>query len=317
MRPTGARTDSTTGAPAALVPRSQRLRRALTENWPFYLMVAPVLVYFLLFLFWPTLQAVLISFQKFGLMGSQGWTGFDNYIKVFNDRTVGQAFWNTVSIAAGITVLGVFLPILPALALAEITPEPLRRGFQTLIYAPYLMSWVIIVGLWINTLSPIGMINTGLIGLGLIDQPIPFLTSPVFGQPLVIGLTTWKDIGFLALIYYAGLMALDQDILDAASVDGAGPWAKIRYIVLPHLAPIMRVVFFLTLLGSLRTFDSALLLMNARTAETVRTLAVFTYERGILRFDLGFASAAGVLLLALSLALLGLSRLIPGVRGKP
>lgn len=292
------------------------LRRAIAEYWPFYLMILPVIGYFCVFLFWPTLQGLLISFQKWGLMGSQGWIGFDNYQKVLTDRTVVQAFWNTISIATGITILGVFLPILPAVALAEITPARARRGFQTVIYAPYLMSWVIIIGLWLNTLSPVGMVNSALIAAGLIDQPIPFLTSPAFGQPLVIGLTTWKDIGFLALIYYAALMSLDQEILDAASLDGAGAWTKIRHIVLPHIAPIMRVVFFLTLLGSLRTFDSALLLMNGRTSETVRTLAVFTYERGILRFDLGFASAAGVLLLFISLFFLGVSRLIPGVRRK-
>ncbi|NDV01073.1 carbohydrate ABC transporter permease [Pseudoroseicyclus tamaricis] len=300
------------GAPSDLWHRT---RRALRQHWPYYLMVLPVVAYFVLFLFWPTLQGLIISFQKWGLMGPQGWVGFENYEKVFSDRTVLRALRNTLVISAGITVLGVFLPILPALALIEITPQKARQGFQTVIYAPYLMSWVIIVGLWLNTLSPIGLVNSALLGLGVIDQPIPFLTSRLWGQPLVIGLTTWKDIGFLALIYYAALMSLDQEILDAASLDGAGPSAKIRHIILPHLAPVMRVVFFLTLLGSLRTFDSALLLMNGRTADTVRTLAVFTYERGILRFDLGFASAAGVLLLGISLAFLALSRLLPGVRG--
>jgi len=312
MTPAGAKSGN------AARPHSRRwaaFRAALRGYWPFYLMVAPVILYFAMFLFWPALNGVLISFQEWGLMGSRGWVGFDNYVKVWNDRTVIQAFWNTLIIAAGITVLGVFLPILPALALAEITPERFRRGYQTIIYAPYMMSWVIIIGVWLNTLSPIGLVNSALVGMGFIDQPIPFLTAPQFGQPLVIGLTTWRDLGFLALIYYAGLMSLDQEILDAASLDGAGPWTKIRHIVIPHLAPVMRVVFFLTLLGSLRTFDSALLLMNGRMAETVRTLAVFTYERGILRFDLGFASAAGVVLLGLSLVLLALSRLLPGVRG--
>lgn len=303
-------------APRAPSHRWDAAKAALRAYWPFYLMVAPVIIYFALFLFWPVLNGLLISFQKWGLMGSQGWVGLDNYAKVLTDRTVLQAFWNTIIIAAGITVLGVFLPILPALALAEITPDRFRRGYQTIIYAPYMMSWVIIIGLWLNTLSPIGLVNSALIGTGLIDQPIPFLTAPAFGQPLVIGLTTWRDIGFLALIYYAGLMSLDQEILDAASLDGAGAWAKIRHIVIPHLSPVMRIVFFLTLLGSLRTFDSALLLMNGRMSETVRTLAVFTYERGILRFDLGFASAAGVLLLAISLVFLGLSRFLPGMRSR-
>ncbi len=279
-----------------------------------YLMVLPVLLYFAVFLFWPALQGFLISFQKFGLMGSQGWVGLTNYQKVFADRTVLRSLSNTLTIACGITIFGTLLPILPALALAEITPAKLRRSFQTVIYAPYLLSWVIIVGLWLNTLSPVGLVNGVLLAIGILDKPISFFTLPQFGQPLVIGLTVWKDIGFLSLIYFSALMSLDLDLLDAAEIDGAGWWAKLRHLVFPHLLPVIRVVFVMTLLGSLRTFDSAWLMMNGRTADSVRTLAIFTYERGLLRYDLGFASAAGVLLLVISLALTALTRLMPGIR---
>lgn len=288
--------------------------RRLWRFWPYYLMVLPALVWFALFLFWPTFQGFLISFQKFGLMGSQGFVGFENYQKALADRTMIRAFLNTLSITVGITIGSTLLPILPAIALAEITPKAARQGLQSIIYAPHLLGWVIIIGIWVNVLSPIGLVNSILISIGVLDQPITFFASPAWGQPLVIGLTVWKDLGFNALIYYAALMSLNSELIEAAEMDGARAFHKIRDIVMPHLVPAIRVVFLITLLGASHTFDSAFLMLNGRTAEVVRTLAIFTYERGILRFDLGIASAAGVLLLVLSLVLALVARFVPGFR---
>ncbi len=303
--------------PLALPTDSDRkeplLRRAM-RFWPYYLMVLPALVWFVLFLFWPTFQGFLISFQKFGLMGSRGYIGLENYQKALHDRTVVRAFFNTVTITLGITIGNTLLPMLPALALAEVTPKWARQGLQSVIYAPHLLGWVIIIGIWVNVMSPIGLVNSILIGVGLIQQPITFFSSPAWGQPLVIGLTIWKDLGFNALIYYAALMSLNTELIEAAEMDGARTFHKVRDIVLPHLVPAIRVVFLITLLGASHTFDSAFLMLNGRTAETVRTLAIFTYERGILRFDLGIASAAGVLLLMFSLTLAFAARLLPGFR---
>jgi putative aldouronate transport system permease protein len=291
-----------------------RIARALRRHWFFYLLLAPALVWFALFLYWPMFQGILISFQKFGLLGPQGYVGLENYQKALADRTVVRAFFNTVTITIGITLCSTLLPLIPAIALAEITPAPVRQGLQSIIYAPHLLSWVIIIGVWVNTLSPIGLVNTVLLSIGIIDQPIAFFSSPAWGQPLVIGLTAWKDLGFHALIYYAALMSLNTELVDAAEMDGANGFHKIRDVVMPHLIPAIRVVFLITLLGASHTFDSAFLMLNGRTAETIRTLAIFTYERGILRFDLGIASAAGVMLLAISV-FLGLgARLLPGFR---
>lgn len=293
---------------------ASRFRDGLRRNWLFYLMVAPALLYFILFLFWPSLQGLLISFQKFGLLGSQGYVGLENYEKALSDLTVVRAFFNTLSITVGITIFSTLLPIIPAIALAEITPKAVRQSFQSLIYVPHLLSWVIIIGIWVNVLSPIGLVNSILMGLGITSQPLPFFSHPAYGQPMVIGLTVWKDIGFHALIYYAALMSLNTDLIEAAEMDGANGFHKLRDIVLPHLTSAIRVVFLITLLGASHTFDSAFLMMNGRTAETVRTLAIFTYERGILRFDLGVASAAGVLLFLFSVALAVIARRLPGFR---
>jgi putative aldouronate transport system permease protein len=281
-----------------------RIRR----NWILYVLIAPILAYFCAFLFYPMAQGIYLSTQKAGLLGPVGFIGLENYAEVFSTPLVWEAIWNTLILAAGITFFGVLLPILPAIALVQVVPEWLKRGLQTIIYTPYLFSFVIIIGIWINTLSPVGLVNTILTQTGIVDQPVIFFADPFWARPMVIGLTVWKDIGFHALIYLAALLSLNSDILEAADIDGANDFKKIRDIIIPHLTPMIKVVFLITLLGALRTFDSAFLMLNGRTASQIRTLAIFTYERGILQFDLGVASAAGVVLLAVSLAIAGLAR---------
>lgn len=282
-----------------------RIRR----HWVIYVLIAPILAYFCAFLFYPMAQGIYLSTQKAGLLGPVGFIGLENYAKVFATPAVWQAIWNTIILAAGITFFGVVLPILPAIALVQVVPDWLKRGLQTIIYTPYLFSFVIIIGIWINTLSPIGLVNTILTQTGVVDQPITFFSDPFWARPMVIGLTVWKDMGFHALIYLAALLSLNSDILEAADIDGANDFKKIRDIIIPHLTPMIKVVFLITLLGALRTFDSAFLMLNGRTADQIRTLAIFTYERGILQFDLGLASAAGVVLLGVSLAIAGLARI--------
>jgi len=286
------------------------MRSRLRQHAWLYLIIAPVIIYFAVFVFFPLGQGLYYSLFKAGLGGLREFIGLGNYAKVLANPAFVRATVNTLVIAGGITVLGTLLPLVPAIALAEITPEALRRAFQTTIYTPYLLSWVIILGIWTNTLSPIGLVNSVLLDLHLIDAPIVFFATPAWARPLLIGQTVWKDIGFHALIYYSALLSLDQDVLDAAALDGAGGWAKIRYIVLPHLRPMLAVVFVLTLQGSLHTFDSSLLMLNGRTADEILTLAVFAYQRGVLQFDLGMASAAAAVLLALCLVVAAVTRLI-------
>jgi len=286
------------------------MRSRLRQHAWLYLIIAPVIIYFAVFVFFPLGQGLYYSLFKAGLGGLREFVGLGNYAKVLANPAFVRATVNTLVIAGGITVLGTLLPLVPAIALAEITPEALRRAFQTTIYTPYLLSWVIILGIWTNTLSPIGLVNSVLLDLHLIDAPIVFFATPAWARPLLIGQTVWKDIGFHALIYYSALLSLDQDVLDAAALDGAGGWAKIRYIVLPHLRPMLAVVFVLTLQGSLHTFDSSLLMLNGRTADEILTLAVFAYQRGVLQFDLGMASAAAAVLLALCLVVAAVTRLI-------
>ncbi len=295
---------------AASARRWQRFVSGVRRYWVLYLLIAPVLLYFAVFVFYPMGQGIFLSMQKAGLLGARGFVGLENYAKIFASPNVWQATINTLILAAGITFFGTLLPIVPAIALAEVVPVWLKRSLQTVIYTPYLLSWVIIIGIWANTLSPIGLVNSVLLNLGLIEQPILFFAHPDWARPLVVGQTVWRDMGFHALIYFAALLSLNPDIIDSAELDGANGWQKIRDHVLPHLKPMIAVVFIIILQGSLHTFDSAFLMLNGRTAEQITTLSIYSYQRGLLQFDLGMASATGVVLLALCLVVAAVTRIL-------
>jgi putative aldouronate transport system permease protein len=283
---------------------------ALRRYWLYYLLIAPALIYFAVFVFYPMGQLIWLSFQKAGILGARGFVGLENYNKIIAAPNVWRATANTLILAAEITFFSTLLPIIPAIALAEIIPGWIKSALQTIIYSPYLLSWVIVIGIVVNTLSPIGLVNSVLLDLHLIDRPIAFFSSPDWAQPLVVGQTVWKEIGFNALIYLSAILSLNPEIIDSAEVDGANGWHKVWDFVIPHIRPMIGVLFVVHLQGALHLFDAAFLMLNGSTADRVTTLAIFAYQRGLLQFDLGMASAAGVVLLGLCLIAVVVTRFL-------
>ena len=299
---------SYTAAPSAgIEPGPRRIhwpdKHLIKRNLPLYAMLAPILIYFAVFVFYPMVQGVLISLQEFGLLGSMGYVGFENYHMILDDPYFFRALINTLVICAGLTFFGTLIPLIPAIALNEIAQMVAKRFFQTVIYLPNLFSWVIILGIWMNVMSPIGMLNTFLIYLGVISEPIMFFASEAWARPLLIAQTVWKDLGYNALIYIASLIAINPELYEAADMDGANTWQKIRRITLPQLYPTMKIVFLLMLVGSLRTFDMAFLMSNGLTEAKIDTLAVYIYDTGIQQLQMGTANAAGVFLMVISIVL--------------
>ena len=282
----------------------ERLKRhRLYRYMPFYGMLLPIMLWFLVFLFYPLMKGVIISFQEYGLLGATGYSGLENYRYIFGDPVFYQSLMNTIVLSLGITLLGFIVPIVPAIALNEIMQVLAKRFFQTVIYLPNLFSWVIILGIWMNVLSPIGLLNSLLMSAGFIEEPIMFFSDESFARPLLILQTVWKDMGYNAVIYLAALISINPELYEAAEMDGANVWQKITRITIPQLYPTMKIVFLVTLLGSMRTFDSAFLMGNGLTESKLTTLAVYVYETGVLQFQMGLANAAGVILLFISVVL--------------
>lgn len=268
-----------------------------------YLMALPALVYFFVFSVYPLLQGFWVSFQEPLLLGGGRFVGLENYRAVLNDPAFWRALQNTLILGGGILAVGVLAPLVLAILLHEAPFGPLTSLTQSVTYTPHLFSWVVVGGIWIQVLSPDGGLVNGMIeALG--GRPVHFLAESALVKPLFVLLAGWKELGYNAVIYYAAISALDPTLYEAATVDGARRWGRVRFITLPLLRPTVTIVLVLTAVGVLRMFDQIFVLRNDATRRSVDVVMTYVYDRGIAGFQLGEAAAASFLVVAVGLVML-------------
>ncbi|WP_068695842.1 ABC transporter permease subunit [Paenibacillus yonginensis] len=268
-----------------------------------YLMMIPVICYFLVYGYYPLARGLQISFQDYRLIGNRPYIGFDNYGTVWHDPNFWKSLTNTLVIGGGSLVCGFLAPLIIALSLNEVLKSWFKKTAQMLLYVPHLLSWVVVGGMWIYLLSP----DTGLVNLLLqrtLDiPPVHFLAESGWARVVMILVATWKDMGYNCILFLAGIVAINPSLYEAARLDGATRWQQVRYVTLPQIQSTMKVVLLLNTLGLLRIFDQVFILRNNSTAPDVDVLMYYTYQKGILDFHVGVAAAASVLVLIFTLLL--------------
>ncbi|MFC6232277.1 ABC transporter permease subunit [Paenibacillus allorhizosphaerae] len=273
---------------------------ALKAVWRYktlYLMMLPILAYFCLFSFYPLIRGFIISFQNFRLIGNRPFVGFDNYAAVLRDTAFWDAFQNTLIIGVGSLVIGFVMPIILALSLNEVMSTWFKKVTQMVVYLPHLFSWVVVGGMWIMMLSPdTGIVNQILLAFGT-DKPIGFMSSSFYARGVMIFTSVWKEMGFTCILYLAAIVSINPALYEAAKIDGASRWQAVRYITLPSLLSTMKVVIMLNVLSILRMFDQIFVMRNGAIARKVDVIMMYTYQKGILEFKIGIATAAGFLVI--------------------
>lgn len=265
-------------------------------------MMIPIFLYFLLFSYYPLVRGVLISFQEFRIIGDRPFVGFENYITVLNDPVFWRVLVNTLVIGGGILIIGFAFPIIVAISLNEIIRVSFKKFTQMVIYVPHLFSWVVVGGIWIYLLSPDGgLVNEIIKAFG--GKPTHFFTQDEYARPLMILSAIWKDMGYTCILYLAAIVGISPTLYEAAKIDGASRWHEIKNIMIPQLFPTMKVVFLLNLLGALRIFDQIIVMGNPSISRKVDVLMTYTYEKGILEFKMGVATAASMLVIIATLLL--------------
>lgn len=272
-----------------------------------YLMALPALLYLLVFSIYPLVQGFWVSLQEPLLLGGGRFVGLENYRAVLNDPAFWRALQNTLVLGAGMLAVGVLAPLVLAVLLHEAPLGGLKNLTQCVTYTPHLFSWVVVGGIWIQVLSPDGGMVNGLIG-ALGGKPVHFLAEAALVKPLFVLLAGWKEVGYNAVIYYAAISALDPTLYEAATVDGARRWQRVRFITLPLLRPTVTIVMVLTAVGVLRMFDQIFVLRNDATRRSVDVVMTYVYDRGIAGFQLGEAAAASFVVVAVGLVMLLLLR---------
>lgn len=261
-------------------------------------MVIPGVIWMLIFNYMP-MSGIVMAFKDFRLSYRsifQGrWIGFANFTEFFNDSYFKITITNTLGISVLKLLIGFPIPILFALLLNELRNVRFKKIIQTVSYLPHFLSWVVLGGIMITWLSKSGIINDVLYGLGITQQRISYLGQPNKFWWLVLISDTWKEMGWSAIIYLAAISGIDQQLYEAATVDGAGRIAKVWYITLPAITGTISIMFILAVSGVLNSnFDQIFVLKNALNAERATVLDIYTYEMGMRNGRFGYATAIGL-----------------------
>lgn len=294
MTQTQAGRSSTAAARSRRAP-VRRLRYALTV----LLFLAPSAIPLVLFTFVPMVRAFWTSLHQWNLLSAMKWVGLDNYAHLLQDAETHRAFLNTFSYIVG------YLPLVYvgglALALALNAAIPLRNFLRGVYFLPVVTSWIVVALIWRWLLNPeVGVVNY-LLGLVGIDGP-GWWTDPAWAMPSIILASAWKDLGFVMIILLAGLQAIPQDLYEAARVDGAGWWARLRHITLPMLSPTTFFVVVISLINGFQVFDQVYAMTGGGPAGASTVVVQQVYDLTFRYSQAGMASALSWLLFLLVLA---------------
>ncbi|MBP2611522.1 ABC transporter permease [Agrobacterium pusense] len=275
------------------------------RDWQLYLLLAPMAIWFALFLYKP-MYGLVIAFQDFSIfrgIEKSPWVGFANFIELFQNDMFVRAFWNTITISGLGLIFAFPVPIILALMFNEVQSEIGKRWAQTIVYLPHFISVVIVAGIVINFLSPsIGIVNLLLKGIGL--EPIYFLTQPEWFRPVFIGSSVWKESGFESIVYLAAIAGVSPTLYESAKVDGASRWQMMWRITLPCILPTI-VIMLIIRIGNLVEvgFEYIILLYRPSTYETADVVSTFIYRTGLQGTQYDLATAAGLFNAAIAFVL--------------
>ena len=222
------------------------LAKKLNMQWQYHLMLIPAVVLVFIFSYIP-MYGLVIAFEEYNpAMGFRSpWVGLNNFRYLFNQPNFVQTIWNTFYIAFFKIVGGIIVPVIFSLLLNEVSSRTIKRFFQTVVYIPNFLSWVIIAGVFMDILSNTGILNQflGMFGVG----PVSFLgKSEIFPWTMIVT-DIWKTFGFGTVVYLASISGIDPGLYEAAIVDGAGRWKQTTHITIPLLMPTIILMTILSL----------------------------------------------------------------------
>ena len=265
-----------------------------SHQWQYYLMTLPGIIVTFIFSYIP-MYGVIIAFQKYnpGLGFKSPWVGLDNFKFLFSQPNFVRTIWNTMYISSFKLILGIIVPVTVAILLNELISTRLKRIYQTLIYIPNFLSWVILAGAFMDLFATNGAVNGLLTSLGF--QPINFLGRASIFPWTMIWTDVWKSFGFGTVIYLAALTGIDPALYESAEMDGAGRWDKMIKITLPMLFPTITLMTLLSLGGILNGgFDQIYNLYSPAVYSTGDIIDTYVFRLGIEQAQYSIGAAVGL-----------------------
>jgi multiple sugar transport system permease protein len=257
------------------------------------LFIAPALVGFLVFLIWPAVRGIYLSFTKFNLLTPPQFNGLDNYVRMVHD----PVFWNALKVTVYYVMVNIAVQTALALVIAVMMQRLTRRTWlRGVVLTPYLVSNVVaaMVFLWILDYQ-LGIGNRVIALIGL--DRVPFLADSAWVIPTIALINVWRHVGYTALLIFAGLQTIPETMYEAGRVDGASEITMFRRITVPLLRPILGLVLIITVVGSFQVFDTVAITTRGGPVDSSRVLQYYIYDMAFGRFQFGYASAMSVALL--------------------
>lgn len=283
----------------------ERARIDLSRNHVYYTMLIPLILYYVLFHYFP-MYGAQIAFKNFsvgkGIIKSP-WAGFKHFESFFGSIYFTRLVGNTLLLNIYDIIFGFPLPIILALMLNEVRNAAYKRTIQTVTYLPHFISIVVLCSMVRDFTTRTGLINTLISSLG--GKPIIFLQEADWYRTVFVGSGIWREFGWSSIIYMAALSAIDVQMYEAAHIDGASRLKQMWYITLPSLLPTI-VIMLIIRFGRIMNVgvEKTLLLYNPSTYKTADVISSYVYRKGIIDGNYSFSSAVGLFNSVINFALL-------------
>ena len=295
---------TTTGDP--LTRRSPSLWSRIVRHWQLYVLLAPAIIYLIVFKYWP-MYGVQIAFRNYnpiyGFRGSE-WVGLEHISRFLHSFQFTRVFFNTIAINVLGLIFGFPVPIILALLINKLGSRRLKAFIQTVLFSPAFISTVVVVGMLFVLLSPRSGLVNNLIGLAG-GTPINFMNEEGWFRPIYVLSDIWQNAGFSMIIYLAALAAIDPSLHEAARVDGANRWQRMWHIDLPGIRPVISIMFILAVGNLLNIgFEKALLMQTDLNLGASQIIQTYVYDVGLKSAQFSYSAAISLFNSVLNMILL-------------
>lgn len=276
------------------------IKRQLKQEIRGVMWTLPALVFLILFTIYPMFNAVITSFYNWNLTGRKKYIGLYNYQKLFGNAEVYDTIWRTVQYALIILPVTLIFGFILALLLKR--SSKLNVVFRTMLFTPRVSSMVAISVVWLYIYNPqYGLLNSllGLVGI----PPVRWINDPATALPSIAAIAIWRMLGYSTVVYLGGIQNISEDVLEAATIDGANAVQTVWHITIPLVSPTTFMLLILNSIEVLKMFTTINVMTDGGPAKATQNLVVMLYEYAFRRYQLGYASTIAVLLFVLILAI--------------
>ena len=277
--------------------RLLELKRDWRMNKGLYFLIFPIVVYLIVFNYVP-MAGIVLGFERFtpknGVYMSE-WVGLKHFVTFFSSVFFVRVLKNTLILSLYSVIFGFPAPIIFALLLNELDNEYYKKVIQVVSYMPNFISTVVISGIIIDFVSTDGVITDLLVKVGFLTEAKNLLSVPEYFRTIMILSDLWQQVGFGSILFLAALTGIDQELYEAAVIDGANRWKQTIHVTIPGIMPTVTIMLIMKI-GSLMNAnqEKILLLYNPLIYETSDVIGTFVYRKGLLEADYGYSTAVGI-----------------------